>query len=304
MPLRIIKSTEPLEVKQLITVVYGTPGVGKSSLAFSADSPLLLDFDGGAHRALNRGDAVSVATWTEVTNITPEDLAPYKTLVIDTAGRALDALAQHIIQTNPKLARGGGALTLQGYGELKAMFTAWMKQIRSFGLDPILLAHSDEQRGNGDDLIERIDVTGGSKGEIYKVADLMGRLAIRNGRRVLNFSPTDTAFGKNPAQLPELEVPNLKEEPAFFAQVIKNVKGALNHQTEEQQQVARLLADWLAVIEAASTIDELNTVVSQVKATDKRVRDNVARMVVKHGKAKGFDWNVKAKAFTEKAQAA
>src|SRR5262245_47716571 len=204
MALRITKSSDPIEVKQLISCIYSPPGIGKSSLAFSAASPLLLDFDSGAHRALNRGDSVAVSSWSDVSSITADDVKGYQTLVVDTAGRALDALAQHIIQTQPKLARSGGALTLQGFGELKALFIAWTKTVRSFGLDLILLAHSDEQRGNGDDLIERIDVTGGSKNELYKVADLMGRLAIRNGRRVLNFSPTDTAFGKNPAQLPEL----------------------------------------------------------------------------------------------------
>src|SRR5215831_4314216 len=199
MALRIIKSSEPLTVEQLVICVYSPPGIGKTSLAFTAEKPLLLDFDGGAYRAGNRGDVVPVNSWSDVSSISPDDLKGRKTLIIDTAGRALDALTSEIIQTNPKLGRSGGALTLQGYGELKSRFISFTKLVRSFGLDIVLLAHSDEQRGNGDDLIERIDVQGGSKNEIYKAADVMGRLRIANGKRVLNFSPTDTAFGKNPA---------------------------------------------------------------------------------------------------------
>jgi hypothetical protein len=50
--------------------------------------------------------------------------------------------------------------------------------LNSFGKDVVLIAHMDEQR-NGDDIIERLDVQGGSKGEIYKAADAMGRVAVR-----------------------------------------------------------------------------------------------------------------------------
>src|SRR5207248_775075 len=117
--------------------------------------------------------------------------------------RALDVLTQDIIQGNPKMGRGG-ALSLQGYGELRSRFTAWVKFVRAFGLDVVLLAHADEQR-SGDEVIERLDVQGGSKNEIYKSADVMGRIAIINKNRILSLSPTDTAFGKNPGQLPPLD---------------------------------------------------------------------------------------------------
>jgi hypothetical protein len=131
---------------------------------------------------------------------------------VDTAGRALDVLTADIIRRNPKAGRGG-ALTLQGYGTLKAEFVAWLKHLNGMGKDVVLIAHMDEQR-NGDDIIERLDVQGGSKGEIYKAADAMGRIAIRDGKRILNFSPTDAAFGKNPGQLEPLHDPAPGQRPA------------------------------------------------------------------------------------------
>jgi hypothetical protein len=197
---------------------------------------LLLDFDGGAYRSANRGDTVQVKAWADVSGITADDLKPYKTLVLDTAGRALDCLAADIIAGNPKLGRGG-ALTLQGFGELKARFIAFTKLIRSFGLDLVLLVHSDEQK-NGDDIIERLDAQGGSKNEIYKVSDLMGRIKIEAGKRTLNFSPTDTAFGKNPAGFPKIRCPTSAAEPHFLGKVIADTKAALNKQTAEQKKVA------------------------------------------------------------------
>lgn len=291
--LRITKSTDPIEVKQLIVTIYSPPGIGKSTLAFTADKPLMLDFDGGAYRAGNRGDIVAVNSWNDAGGITGADLAGYKTLIIDTAGRALDSLTTDIVHSNPKLGRSGGALTLQGYGELKSQFIAFTKLIRSFGLDIVMLAHSDEQRGNGDDLIERIDVQGGSKNEIYKAADVMGRLRIVNGERRLNFSPTDTAFGKNPAGLAELAVPNFTDGSDFLATVIATIKTTLNRLTADQQKAANVLTDWQKKFDAVTSPAELNALIPTVGDAD----PNVKRLLVKAGKAKGWEWNADAKQF-------
>lgn len=295
--LRITKSTEAITVEQIITCIYSPPGVGKSTLAFTADKVCLLDFDGGAYRAGNRKDIVEINTWKDVADIKAEDLAGYKTLVIDTAGRALDTLTADIIQNNPKLGRSGGALTLQGYGELKSRFIAFTKLVRSFGLDIVLLAHSDEQRGNGDDLIERIDVQGGSKNEIYKVADVMGRLRITNGKRYLNFSPTDTAFGKNPAGLSELAVPEFTDEPKFLGEVIQKIKTSLNRLTAEQQLIANTIAEWQEKFEGIKTAEELNSLFPEIASLDASLRDNVGRLSVKAGKAKGWEWDKDSKQF-------
>jgi hypothetical protein len=301
MALKITKACDPIEVKNITACIYAVPGVGKSTIGFTAERPLLLDFDKGSYRAGNRRDTVQVDSWQDVTSITAADLAPYATLVVDTAGRALDCLTAHIIADNPKMARGG-ALTLQGYGELKSKFIAWTKMIRSFGLDVVLVSHADEQR-SGDEIIERLDIQGGSKNEIYKAADVMGRLYVKDGKRMLNFSPTDTAFGKNPAQLPPMEVPHYSTDPQFLAGVIAKIKGELNRQSEEQIAVAAMLADWSAKIDEANTPDEFNKLIPETQQADQRVQDNVKRLLMSKAKAKGIEFDAKAKAFHMKAAA-
>lgn len=233
--LKITRAADPITVERLNMVIYGPPGLGKTSLAFTAEAPLLLDFDQGSHRAYGRKDVVQVSSWADVSSITAEDLAPFKTIVVDTAGRALDAITADIIKTDPK-GHKNGALTLPGYGVLKTRFATFLKLLNSFGKDTVLIAHMDEQR-NGDDLIERLDVQGGSKGEIYKAADAMGRLSMANGKLLLRFSPSDAAFGKNPGQLEPIVVPQC-EAPEFagtLARVIQQTKDKLNALSEEQK---------------------------------------------------------------------
>lgn len=295
MTLKILKASDPLEVKQIAVCIYAPPGVGKTSMGFTATQPLLLDFDSGAYRSANRGDSVQMKSWADVAGITADDLKDYKTLVLDTAGRALDMLSVDIIAGNPKLGRGG-ALTLQGFGELKARFIAFTKLVRSFGLDIVMLSHSDEQK-SGDDMVERLDMQGGSKNEIYKSADVMGRIKIVGGKRTLNFNPTDTAFGKNPAGLEVFTVPDFATAPHFLAGIVNQTKTALNRQSEAQKLAAKELADWQARFDEVTTVEAMNAMIPETsKATD-GTRDNVKRLLVKAGQAKGFVFDTKAKTF-------
>lgn len=294
MALKIVRSTDLITVERLNLVLYAPPGVGKSSLAFTADSPLMFDFDNGAHRAANRKDCVPVKSWGEVSDVTAEDLAAYKTIIVDTAGRALDALTASIIQKNPK-AGSGGSLSLKGYGTLKAEFTAWLKMLNTFGKDVVLIAHSEEKL-NGDDLIERLDVQGGSKGEIYKAADAMGRIAIRDGKRWLLFSPTDAAFGKNPGQLPPLDIPHPDKDPAFLAGVMQSIKDRLNAMTAEQAQAQEVLESWRGIIRELNTAEDFNDKLAGVKSAPKAAQ----ALFAAEATAKGLTFDKKAAQYVAK----
>lgn len=267
MALRIIRSTDPITVSRLNVCIYAAPGLGKTSISFTADKPLLLDFDRGAHRSANRKDTVQVERWEDVAHITADDLTDFNTVIVDTAGRALDTLTPDIIRRNPKMGRGG-SLTLQGFGQLKSEFVAWLKHLNSLGKDVVLIAHMDEQR-NGDEIIERLDVQGGSKGEIYKAADAMGRLSIRDGKRMLNFSPTDSQFGKNPGQLEPLEVPHPERDPQFLASVIQQIKDKLNAMTEEQREAQAVLEKWRANLADVQDAQGINALLDSAKTSSR-----------------------------------
>jgi hypothetical protein len=289
--LRIVKANDPVVVEHVNLCIYGAPGLGKTSLAFTADEPILLDFDGGSHRALNRKDTVPIKAWSEVTTITPEELQPYKTVVVDTAGRALDFLTADIIAGNPKMGRGG-ALTLQGYGELKSKFAAWLKMLRMFGKDVILIAHMDEQR-SGDDVVERLDVQGSSKGEIYKSVDAMGRIYMQGKNRVLDFSPRENSFGKNPCSLELIPFPNPSERPEMLKQVISSMKEQMNRLTEGQRATQRELEEWAEALSDFDSLDDFNRCLEDVTGASVAVKS----MFHKKAKDLGFSYNTDAKQY-------
>lgn len=296
MGLRIVTAADPIRVETIILTLYAPPGVGKTSLGFTAHSPLLLDTDGGAYRSAFRKDSVPAQTWDAIAGITKEDVAPYSTVVLDTTGRTLDLLSADIMRQNPKMGRGG-ALTLQGYGELKTRFAAYLNLLRSFGLDIVLIAHSDEKQ-QGDEIVERIDMQGGSKQEVYKLSDSMARLGVVGGKRILTFSPTETRFGKDPAGIGMVEVPNLASNPTFLGDLIDRIKLSLNEESAAQQQAARAAAAWVDRCNGADTPEALTALIPEA-GNDRRAKS----ALMDAAKARGFTFDKEAGAFVGQMEA-
>lgn len=296
--LKIVKATDHMEVKNIVLTVYAAPGLGKTSLAFTADKPLLLDFDKGMYRAAKRGDGVQIQSWSDVSQMTAEDLKDYNTVVVDTAGRALDSLASDIIAGNPKAGRGDGSLTLQGFGTLKSRFAQWQGFLRGLGKDLVLICHMDEQK-NGDDTMERIDAQGASKNEIYKSSDAMCRIRLDGkDQRYLDFDPRQGGFGKNPAQLPKF--PFSLENPKFLGEVIGQIKASINRMATVQAEAVKEADEWDTAVNAASSLAEINLLVGLSK--ERKLSLTQKGLLAKKAETLGFHFNKTAKVY-EAAQA-
>lgn len=290
--LRITKATEPLNITTIVACIYGPPGVGKTSLASSANAPLLLDFDGGAHRSRYRHDTVQISSWQDIIGMQPDDLKPYKTVIIDTIGRALDLLSADIIRNNEKMGRNG-SLTLQGYGELKGRFGQWLKYLRSFDLDVVIVAHADEKM-NGDVLTERIDAQGASKNEVYKSADIMGRLSINGQGRLFNCNPTETSFGKNPVGFSVMTIPSLSDSPAYFGEIIQRAKDGMTQLSASNSESKDLIDMWKKILDSISTAEEFNKYLPQAKETRNKA---VSAMMSNAAKKSGLKYDKKNNLF-------
>lgn len=293
MALKITTAAEAMTVDAICLTVYSQPGLGKTSLAFTAANPLLLDFDKGAYRAENRKDVVQVSDWQDVASVRASDLDGYDTIIVDTVGKALDSLSQDILRGNSRLGYGG-SLNQQGWGQLGVRFGAWLRMIKGFGKDVVLIAHMDEQK-DGDSIKERLKIPGGSKDLVLTDSDAIARISIVNRERHLIFSPTETSFGKDPGKLDAMPIPDASQ-PAFVEcldGIISAIKGKLNALSEEQ--VARRgEVDWFKEhLPGMMDADAINAVLGRAKKAGK----DVAKMVVARAEDLGLEFDVESRTY-------
>ena len=229
MPLKIVRATDPLKIERVVLVVYGQPGIGKTTLSYTAEKPLLLDFDKGSTRAGVRGDSVQVADWSEVANLSTDDLEGYETVIVDTAGRMLDSIINDMIKRDRKMGRGDGEPSLQGWGRLRGLFRAWLKRLQQLGVDVVIVSHSEEVRSE-DETKERLDIQGGSKKLVYQEATAMAAMKINANQRALQFTPTEHSYGKDPGGFGLVAVPDISPgvNDSFLGDLISGIKERMN----------------------------------------------------------------------------
>jgi hypothetical protein len=197
--LRIIKATDPIIGDRLLLVLYGSHGVGRTSLACSADTPLLLDFEGGADWESRKGSR-PIKRWSDVASINARDVEDYKTIVVDPTERALDLLKAHLVAGNSSLLKEPNKMSLRGFGAMKNHFTGWLRCLAALGKDVILVVHTRERKLYNR-VLQRLDLPRGCHSEICKSADAIARLYKQDGKRLLSFPPTADSLGKDPASL-------------------------------------------------------------------------------------------------------
>lgn len=297
--MRIIKGVEAIPVDHPVFLIFGQPGICKSSLGYSAKDPLTLDFDKGAHRAANRRDTLVIDTWDDVADLmknAEKELAPYATIVADTVGRCLDVMTSDIAINDPKKAPGGN-LSQQGWGVLKNRFRNWTSQLRALGKDVLLIAHDKEDK-DGDTRIVRPDIVGGSYGEVMKIADFVGYVYMSGRDRVLDFNPTDRWVGKNPGNWSPFKVPAIPKATTFMADLFDKGREALGHISEASAQATQNVEDWRSAIQTYTTVDEFNRAIPEIKKLSALLQPQVAKLLMDTGiKTRGFVWDKVKKQF-------
>lgn len=300
MALNIVTSVQPLNVENIITFIYGDPGIWKTSLAFTAKNPILFDFDKGAYRASNRKDTVQIGSWQEVATFTAQDLVNYDTIIIDTAGRALDMIIDSL-KTDSRNKTRSGQLSMQGYGKLGGIFTDWLKMLRGMGKDIVLLAHASEDK-DGDNVIKRPDMVGGSKKEAYKIADMMAYMTTQQSQngdiKVLNFMPSSTYLAKDSGQIGNVQIVPMKDSPNQLANIIQATKDHINSLSAEAAKAQKELDDLrndLLDAESTSDLDELKADLDKSHPLYKEM----ALSVMSRSKALGFIYDKPSDSFIE-----
>lgn len=197
--------------KNIIMIISGLPGVGKTTLALSSPNCVLIDADEGVVRVKpeHRKDAIIVKTYEELLTDIKAIGDTYKTIVIDTGGALIDLLKDWASRNEPTASKKNGGFALQGYGFIKTEFLRLSAELRR-KYNVIFLFHTTKEM-NDETVFYDIVCEGSARNLVYQPADLCGYLHIINGERILGFTPTmnynaKSAYGiKGLVKVPELE---------------------------------------------------------------------------------------------------
>lgn len=273
MAYQLIRHDEPLPARNIIVILFGEPGVSKTSLAFTAENPVLWAFDAkGLDRAVNRKDAIKFDNWPDVLEYLESgeiERNGYKTGIIDTGGAMLDDfMAPYIVGLNDKYGNGMGGLGLSGYGIMKDVASKFFVAAEKKGIDLIFICHSETEK-EGDNFIRNPKMTGGSRDILIQKTDLVGYMEMRNNKITLEFSPTSRHAGKNCAQFPALEIPHYEKDPAkfsiFMADIIKKTKGHMQKLNEAQVKAVKMVSDYSERIVALESIAKITELIPEIE---------------------------------------
>ena len=233
--------------KNIIMIISGLPGTGKTTLALSAPDVLLIDTDEGMARVnpAHRKDTSICKTYEEVLADIKAAEGHYKTIVVDTCGALIEYMKDWAMRTDPKASKKDGGFSLQGYGIIKSEWVRLSAEMRK-KFNVVYLFHENMTKVDENVFYELV-VEGSTRTLVYQPADLAAHLFIQTGKRYLGFTPTEQYSAKSAYGIRGLiEVPELKEgEPndfltKLFAQVRKNLDAeskALAPQQEEYKEI-------------------------------------------------------------------
>lgn len=304
----VIKKPFELNVQPYTkTLIYGQPGLRKTTFALSSPAPLLIDFDGGVHRVdpRHQTDTVQVSCWEDVAVVLREDLSDYKTIVVDTAGKMLDFMTQYLIKEDPKLGQRDGSLSLKGYGARKVMFINFLRQVMSMGKHLVFVAHEREEK-EGDQKIIRPEIGGSSAGDLIKELDLVGYMQSIGNKKTISFEPCEKFYGKNTCKLPPtIDLINTLEDEKPNDQ-LANIITSYQKSLEQRKEIAVQYNDLMALIkdgiEEAETPDALTQAAGWAQGLqhiwDSKLQ--ASYMLKERADSLGLTWDGKAKKYKTK----
>lgn len=209
----LIKKKEEIELpKVILGCIVGVPGIGKTTLALSAPSPLLLDTDNGIHRVQSeyRTDCVQVKSYQDILDVLEEDLSDYKTIVIDTLGELVNFMLKYFADKDKSLITRGGTYNIKIWGLVKTEFENLKLKLQLLNKHLIFVSHAKEER-DGENKIYRMNVAGSTPDILNGVLDFLGFCEVVGKTRSISFTPSARFYAKNSIELNDyLEIPQLK----------------------------------------------------------------------------------------------
>lgn len=290
-----LKKGEPLKVKNIIVLLVGQPDSGKTSLACSAELPLIIDTESGLHRAVNLvipDDPICMDEFDDVREISKEDIAGYKTIVIDTIGKFIKKIEAYICKTDPKKAYNNMLL----YGAIKKEFDRFNSKLLSFGCDVIYTAHAEESESNNATIIRPLLGSKHAKTEIIGDASIVGYIDFKDKKnRRLCFDADGFSLGKNFAGIPEQTV-QVDINKSQLADIIKQAKDTINNTNSLRAEKKAIYLELEEKIKNCTDIEHFNLLFDEVKENGDQLLKTI---LMSRSKELNFEYDKESKSFIQ-----
>lgn len=262
--------------KKFSMILYGSPGVGKSTLALSAPDPILIDFDRGISRvkAQHRKETIVCDTYEDVLkDMASPEVASCQTIIVDTGGSFVSFLQDWAMRTNPAVNKQkNGAISLKGFGAVKSefnRFTSYVKDVMNKNV--IYVFHSQEQTDKDGNAQQRLMCEGAAKNTVWTPCDFGGYVQMIGNDRVVCFSPEQEFFAKGCHGITgRYPVPQLgtTDKNDFLTRMFEQAKANIAAENEafapQKEQYDTVIAQVKEIIDGVADIESANAAAAQI----------------------------------------
>lgn len=261
--------------KKFSMILWGSPGVGKTTLALSAPNPILLDFDRGISRvrASHRRDTSVCANYKEVlADINSPDMRNYETVVIDTGGSFVTFLKDWAKTEKKAVTKSGEFDGRRGFGLVKSEFASFTEDIKTrLNMNIIYVFHSNEEKDKDGNPIQRLVCEGSVRNSVWTPCDFGGYIQMIGTQRVICFTPEQEYFAKGCHGITgKIAIPELgpNDPNDFITRLFETAKANIQAENEElapiREQYELVMASVRQMVDTVVDIETANRVAKDI----------------------------------------
>lgn len=255
-------------------LLYGNPGLRKSTTGLSAPSPLFVDTDKGWDRiaaTFRRADYIQPDSYDEVLSDLSGDLSAYESIVLDTGGALLEMMKAYVIKQNQANGQRDGTLSIKGYGAVGREFNRFVNWIYyTLNKNVIVIFHAKE-RSDNDVTVARLDVEGQTANNIWKSMDIGGFMEMRGNKYFITFSPSDRFFAKGTRGITgDYEIPTIEsgDKNTFLSSIFAKFKETAKGEAAMVKEYETVMEGVRAYIAPITDAESANKVLEYLKTVN------------------------------------
>lgn len=221
-------------------LIYGPPGVGKTTFATDPKDVLLIDCENRGKFVRNQGTGVvSLKNWTDFEQLPAfiKSHTNYRIVVIDPLGELFDKLSEDLRAKGYR--NSSGNLTLEGWGMAKEKFKKTLRELRDMDVNVICISHTSEDKDE-ERLVCRPYLPAKLHIDVCALMDVVGFMEDgksgkdNKGVRRIRFRPNDKVYAKDAVGA----LPEVVENPTFdsvYSLMKDNVLARIDHARAKNQ---------------------------------------------------------------------